>query len=66
MADKGDQKKDDGKNGGSKRLTREEYDRLVQGVDGIFFGSLDESECEKKPLPKKQSDETPKSEGDGK
>ena len=61
MADKGDQKKDDGKNSGSKRLTREEYDRLVQGVDDVFFEGLGEPEAEQKPPPEKPASDPSKS-----
>lgn len=61
MAKKGDQKNDEGKDGGSKRLTREEYDKLVQGVDDIFFGGVGKTEDEKKPPQEKPSSETPKS-----
>lgn len=64
MAEKGDQKSDDGKDDGTKKLSREEYDRLVQGVDDIFFGGVDETDGEKKPLPEKPASEPPKS-GDG-
>ena len=66
MAEKSGQKNDDEKDGGSKRLTREEYDRLVQGVDDFFFGGEDKSEGDKKPLPKKPASEPPKNEDGGK
>jgi hypothetical protein len=64
MAKKGDKKKDGVEDGGSKRLTREEYDRLVQGVDDIFFGGVDETEGEKMSPQKKPASGSPKS-GDG-
>ena len=64
MAEKGDEKKDDGKSRGSKQLTRDEYDRLVNGVDDIFIGGLDEPVGEKKPLPEKSASETTKREDD--
>jgi hypothetical protein len=66
MAENGDQKNDDRKNGGSKRLTREEYDRLVWGVDDIFFGSTDEPEAEQKSPHEKPDEAAPKREDDGK
>jgi hypothetical protein len=66
MAENGDQKNDDGKSGGSKRLTREDYDRLVQGVDDIFFGGKDEPEAEQKPPLEKPDDEATKREDGGK
>ena len=66
MAEKGDQKNDDGKSGGSKRLTREDYDRLVQGVDDIFFGGKDEPEAEQEPPLGKPDEAAPKRDGDGK
>lgn len=66
MAKKDDQKKDDGKDGGSKGLSREEYDRLVQGVDDIFFDGVDKTEDEKKPPLEKPASETPKSGDDEK
>lgn len=62
MTKRGDQKNDDGKNDGPKRLTREEYDRLVQGCDDIFFGGVDETEGEKKPPLEKPASEPPKQE----
>ena len=65
MAKKGDEKTDDDKNGGSKKLTREEYRRLVQGVDDIFFGGLDEPEAEEEPPHEKPASETPKHEDNG-
>ncbi len=64
MAKKGDEKNDDGKDGGWKRLTREEYDRLVQGVDDVFFEGLGEPEAEQKPLLEKPASEPPKDEDD--
>jgi len=64
MAKNTDQKNDDGKDGGSKRLTREEYKRLVQGVDDIFFGGLDEPMAEEEPPHEKPASETPKHEDD--
>jgi len=66
MAEKTDQKSDDDKKGGSKRLTREEYDRLVRGTDDIFFGGEDESEGDKKPLPENPASEAKKNEDGGK
>lgn len=62
MAEKGDQKKDDEKNDGSKRLSRAEYDKLVQGVDDIFFGGEDKSEGDKKPPHEKPASDPPKNE----
>lgn len=64
MPENGDQKSDDRKTGPSKRLARNQYDRLVRGVDDIFFGGVGETEGEKKPLPEKSASEPPKS-GDG-
>jgi hypothetical protein len=64
MAEKGNEKKADSNNGGSKRLSRAEYDKLVQGVDDVFFGGVDEAEGEKKPPPEKPAGKSPKS-GDG-
>jgi hypothetical protein len=61
MAEESDLKNDDGKNGGTKRLTREEYDKLVQGCDDIYFGGVDETEGEKKPPLEKPASEQPKS-----
>lgn len=66
MAEKDDEKKDDRKNYGTKKLSRAEYDRLVQGCDDIFFGGVDETEGEKKPLPEKPTSEPPKSGDDEK
>jgi hypothetical protein len=64
MADNGDQKKHDGKNGGSKRLAQEVYDRLIQGVDDVLSVGLDETNGVKKSLPEKPASEPPKC-GDG-
>lgn len=55
----------DEKINGKKRLTREEYDKLVRGVDGIYFGGLVEADDDKKTLPEKSPDETTKREDDG-
>lgn len=60
MTEQGDQKND-----GKKRLPRDEYDRLVQGCDDIFFGGPVEPEGVKKPPPEKSSDEPPKNQDDG-
>jgi hypothetical protein len=38
MADDGDKKHEDQTSHNPKRLTREEYDRLVQGVEDFYFG----------------------------
>jgi hypothetical protein len=64
MAEKGDEKKDDGKSSGSKRLSRAEYDKLVQGADKILVGGVDETESKKKPVPEKSASEPPKHEDD--
>ncbi len=60
MTENGDKKTDDQKSGGVKRLTREEYDRLVQGCDDIYFGGLDEPTVVKPSPPDKPEDEKPK------
>ena len=64
MAEKGDEKMDDRKGGGSKRLSRAEYDRLVQGADKIFVGGVDKTESEKKPVPEKSTSEPSKHDDD--
>ena len=64
MAEKGDKKNDDGKKDDTKKLSRDEYDRLVQGVDDVFFEGLGEPEDRKKPPLEKPASEPPKS-GDG-
>lgn len=61
MAEDADEKTSDRTDDGSKRPTREEYDRLVRGVDDIFFGGLDEPTVVKPP-PEKSDDEKPKDE----
>lgn len=60
MAESDGKKHDDQKSSGSKRLTREEYDRLVKGCDDHFFGGLDEPTDVKSPSPEKSADEEPK------
>lgn len=60
MAEDGDKKDDDQNSGGSKRLSREEYDRLVKGCDDVFFGGLDEPTVVKPPPSEKLEDEKPK------
>lgn len=60
MAENGDKKDDEQDSGGSKRLTREEYDRLVQGVDDIYFGGKDEPTAVIPPSPEKSDDKRSK------
>jgi len=66
MAEDGDKNNDEQKSGDSKRLTREEYDRLVEGCDEHYFGGLDEPDVVKQPPPEKSAGEKPKDGGDGK
>lgn len=66
MAEDGDKKSDDHKSGGSKRLTRDEYDRLVKGVDDLYFGGKDEPTVVKPSPPEKSDDERPKDGDDDK
>lgn len=66
MAEEADEKKDDGKNGDSKRLSGKEYERLVKGADDIFFGGLGETEGEEKPPHEKPAGEAQKSDDDEK
>ena len=66
MADEADQSQDGKKNDNSKRMTREEYDRLVQGVDDIYFGGLDEPEVEQEPPLERPADEPIKRDADAK
>ena len=61
MAEDGDKKNDDQKSSGPERLTREEYDRLVQGCDEHYFGGLDEPDVVKQPPSEKSGDDKSKS-----
>ena len=70
MTEKGDEKEADQKRGSQKRfnterLSKEEIDRLVQGVDDIYFKGLGQQDNEKKPSPEESSDESVKHEDDG-
>ena len=70
MTEKGDEKEADQKRGSQKRfnterLPKEEIDRLVQGVDDIYFGGLGQQDNEKKPSPEESADESVKREDDG-
>ncbi len=70
MTEKGDEKTPDQKRGPQKRfnterLSKEEIDRLVQGVDDIYFGGLGQQDDEKKPSPEKSTDESVKHEDEG-
>jgi hypothetical protein len=66
MAEDGDKKNDDQKSSGPERLTREEYDRLVQGVDDFYFGGRDEPSVVKPSSEDKSDVEQPKGGDDGK
>lgn len=66
MAENGDKKRDDQKDGVAKRLSRAEYDKLVKGCDDLYFGGLDEPSVVKPPSPEKSGDEKPKDGDDGK
>lgn len=70
MTEKGDEKEADQKRGSQKqfnteRLSKEEIDRLVQGVDDIYFGGLGQQDDQKKPSPDKTADESVKHKDDG-
>ena len=70
MTEKGDEKEADQTRGSQKRfnterLSKEEIDRLVQGVDDHYFGGLGQHDDEKKPSPEESSDESVKQENEG-
>lgn len=66
MAEDGDKNSDEQKSGDSHRLTREEYDRLVQGCEDHYFGGLDEPSVVKPSSEVKPTDEKPKDGDDAK
>jgi len=66
MAEDGDKNNDEQKSGDSKRMTKAEYDRLVKGVDDIYFGGKDEPEVVKPPPSKKSDGDRPKDADDHK
>jgi len=66
MSEEGKELKNGNNKGDTAKLTMEEWDRLVQGVDDIYFGGLDEPEAGKTSLPKKSCDASPPSDDDGK
>lgn len=70
MTKKGDEKNADQNRRPQKRfntegLSKEEIERLVQGVDDIYFGGLGQQDEEKKPSPDESADESVKHEDDG-
>lgn len=70
MTEKGDEKDAEQKRGSQKRfnterLSKEEIDRLVQGVDDHYFGGLWQQDDGKKPSPEESADESVKHEDDG-
>jgi len=70
MTEKGDKKEADQKPGSQKRfnterLSKEEIDRLVKGVDDIYFDGLGQQDDLKKPSLEESSDESVKREDDG-
>lgn len=70
MTEKGDEKNAGQKRGSQKRfntewLSKEEIDRLVQGVDDHYFGGLGQREDQKKPSQEESADESVKHEEDG-
>lgn len=60
-----DQKRGPQKRFNTERLSKEEIDRLVQGVDDIYFGGLGRQNDQKKPSPDDSPDESVKHEDDG-
>ncbi len=64
MTEKGDEKEADQKRFHTERLSKEEIDRLVQGVDDIYFGGLGKQDDKKKPSPEESADESVKQEDD--
>ena len=70
MTEKGDETEADQKPGSQKRfnterLSKEEIDRLVKGVDDIYFDGLGQQDDLKKPSLEESSDESVKREDDG-
>ncbi len=70
MTEKGDEKNAGQKRGPQKRfnterLSKVEIDRLVQGVDDIYFNGLGQQDNEKKPSPEESADEPVKHEDEG-
>ena len=70
MTEKGDEKEADQKPGSQKRfnterLSKEEIDRLVKGVDDIYFDGLGQQDDLKKPSLEESSDESVRHEEDG-
>lgn len=59
-----DQKPESQKRFNTERLSKEEIDRLVQGVDDHYFGGLGQREDQKKPSPEESPDESVKREDD--
>jgi hypothetical protein len=66
MADESKEPKDGNNKSGSAKQSRQEYDRLVQGVDDIYFGGLDEPQVEQTPPLETPPKETPKCDDDAK
>lgn len=64
MAKEGNKKHDDQECNDPKRLTREEYDRLVQGVEDFYFGGKGEPTGGKASLEEKSAEEEPKDDDD--
>ncbi len=60
-----DQKHGSQKRFNTERLSKEEIDRLVQGVDDHYFGGLGQQDNEKKPSPEESADEPVKHEDEG-
>ena len=70
MTEKGDEEEADQepeskKRFNTERLSKEEIDRLVKGVDDIYFGGLGQRDDEKKPSSEESADESVKHEDDG-
>lgn len=65
MTENGDEKEADQKRFNTEKLSKEEIDRLVKGVDDIYFGGLGQHDDQKKPTPEESGDESVEHEDDG-